>query len=132
MFKKVRFIAIILSMIDELAKIDRSASEAVKKTANSDELEEIRLQYLGRRGALTMILRKISELPENIRKKTGWLELAGAGLVHPRVFAAAGYNPQEVRGFAFGLGLDRLAMMKYKIDDIRLFHSGDLRFLRQF
>ena len=64
--------------------------------------------------------------------QSGWLELAGAGMVHPAVFTAAGYNPRDVTGFAFGMGLDRLAMMKYKIPDIRLFRSGDLRFLKQF
>jgi len=65
-------------------------------------------------------------------KQTGWLELAGAGMVHPHVFKAAGYNPKEVKGFAFGFGLSRLVLMKYKIPDIRLFNSGDLRFLKQF
>ncbi len=65
-------------------------------------------------------------------KRTGWLELAGAGMVHPAVFRAAGYNPKDVTGFAFGMGIDRLAMMKYKIPDIRLFRGGDLRFLKQF
>ena len=68
----------------------------------------------------------------SICKKTGWLELAGAGMVHPNVFKAAGYNPQEVRGFAFGMGIDRVAMMKYNIPDIRFFRSGDVRFLNQF
>jgi phenylalanyl-tRNA synthetase alpha chain len=53
-------------------------------------------------------------------------------MVQPNAFKAAGYNPKNVEGFAFGLGLDRIAMMKYKIPDIRLFHSGDLRFLSQF
>ena len=65
-------------------------------------------------------------------KKAGWLEIAGAGMVHPSVFKAVGYNPKQVQGFAFGMGLDRIVMMKYKIPDIRLFHSGDLRFLKQF
>jgi phenylalanyl-tRNA synthetase alpha chain len=64
--------------------------------------------------------------------KSDWLEIAGAGMVHPNVFKAAGYNPKHWQGFAFGMGIDRLAMMKYKIPDIRLFHSGDLRFLKQF
>jgi len=68
----------------------------------------------------------------SICKKTGWLELAGAGMIHPNVFKATGYNPKDVTGFAFGMGIDRLAMMKYKIPDIRLFRSGDLRFLKQF
>ena len=64
--------------------------------------------------------------------QTGWMEMMGAGMVHPAVFKAVGLNPKNWQGFAFGLGLDRLAMMKYKIDDIRLFYSGDLRFLEQF
>ena len=61
-----------------------------------------------------------------------WLEVAGAGMVHPEVFRAVGYDPYRWQGFAFGFGLDRLAMIKYKIPDIRLFFSGDLRFIRQF
>ncbi len=61
-----------------------------------------------------------------------WLEVAGAGMVHPKVFEAVGYNPYEWQGFAFGFGLNRLAMIKYKIPDIRLFYNGDLRFIRQF
>ena len=64
--------------------------------------------------------------------QTGWLEMGGAGMVHPFVFKSAGYVPSEWQGFAFGMGLERIVMMKYKIDDIRLFSSGDLRFLRQF
>jgi len=68
----------------------------------------------------------------SICKRTGWLELAGAGMVHPNVFKAVGYNPKEVRGFAFGMGIDRVALMKYNIPDIRLFRSGDLTFLKQF
>lgn len=61
-----------------------------------------------------------------------WLEIMGAGMVHPNVFKAVGYVPSDWQGFAFGMGLDRIAMMKYGIDDIRLFYSGDLRFLKQF
>ena len=65
-------------------------------------------------------------------KKTGWIEVGGAGMVHQNVFVAAGYDRNIYQGFAWGFGLERLAMMKYKIDDIRLFHSGDVRFTRQF
>ena len=65
-------------------------------------------------------------------KGTGWLEILGAGMVDPAVFAQVGYDAEEVSGFAFGLGVERIAMLKYKIDDIRLFYGGDLRFLRQF
>ncbi len=65
-------------------------------------------------------------------KDTGWLEILGAGMVDPAVFDAVGYDPEEFSGFAFGLGVERIAMLKYRIDDIRLFYGGDLRFLRQF
>lgn len=65
-------------------------------------------------------------------KQTGWLEIVGCGLVHPNVLRAGGIDPDEYTGFAFGFGLDRLVMLKYGIDDVRLFHSGDLRFLEQF
>ena len=65
-------------------------------------------------------------------KQTGWVELLPCGLVHPNVLRAGGIDPHEWNGFAFGLGLTRLAMMRYGIDDIRLLQSGDLRFLNQF
>ena len=63
---------------------------------------------------------------------TGWLEILGAGMVHPNVLRAGGYNPDEVSGFAFGLGVERIAMLKYGINDLRLMYENDLRFLRQF
>ncbi|MBI5621796.1 phenylalanine--tRNA ligase subunit alpha [Candidatus Falkowbacteria bacterium] len=65
-------------------------------------------------------------------KQSGWLEIFGAGLVHPNVLLAGGLDPKEYSGFAFGFGLNRLVMLQYGIDDIRLFQSGDLRFLEQF
>jgi len=65
-------------------------------------------------------------------KHGGWMEMLGAGLVHPNVLRAGGIDPEKYGGFAFGMGINRLAMMKYGIDDIRLFNSGDLRFLEQF
>ena len=65
-------------------------------------------------------------------KHTGWVEMLGAGLVHPNVLRAGGIDPKIYSGFAFGTGIERLTMMKYGIDDIRLFHSGDLHFLKQF
>jgi len=64
--------------------------------------------------------------------QTGWVEILGAGMIHPEVFKQAGYVKGKYTGFAFGIGLDRLIMMKHKIDDIRLLHSSDLRFIRQF
>ncbi len=65
-------------------------------------------------------------------KTTGWIEILGAGLVNPRVFEIVGYNPEEYSGFAFGMGVERITMLKYSIDDIRLFFENDLRFLNQF
>ncbi|MDD4335516.1 MAG: phenylalanine--tRNA ligase subunit alpha [Desulfotomaculaceae bacterium] len=63
---------------------------------------------------------------------TGWLEILGAGMVHPRVLEVSGYNSEDVTGFAFGMGIERIAMLKYGIDDMRLLFENDLRFLRQF
>jgi len=64
--------------------------------------------------------------------KDGWLEILGSGMVHPRVLRNGGYDPEEVTGWAFGMGIDRIAMLKYGVDDLRLFFENDLRFLRQF
>ncbi|MBT4127509.1 MAG: phenylalanine--tRNA ligase subunit alpha [Nitrospina sp.] len=64
--------------------------------------------------------------------KTGWLEILGCGMVDPAVFKSVDYDPERWLGFAFGLGIERIAMLKYKINDIRLFFENDLRFLKQF
>jgi phenylalanyl-tRNA synthetase alpha chain len=68
----------------------------------------------------------------SICKRTGWLEILGSGMVHPAVFEAVGYDPDEVSGFAFGMGIERVAMLKWDVDDIRLFYDNDMRFLEQF
>ena len=60
------------------------------------------------------------------------MEIMGAGMVHPNVLRNVGYDPSEYTGFAFGMGPERIAMLRYGIDDIRLFYSNDLRFLKQF
>ena len=65
-------------------------------------------------------------------KGTGWLEILGAGMVHPHVLEMSGYDPKKVSGFAFGLGVERIAMLSYGVDDLRLFYDNDMRFLRQF
>lgn len=67
-----------------------------------------------------------------ICKQSGWIELGGSGMVHPRVLETVGINPQEFTGFAFGLGLDRMCALMYGLDDIRLLYENDLRFLEQF
>ena len=65
-------------------------------------------------------------------KRTGWIEILGAGMVHPTVLKNGGYDPDKVTGYAFGMGVERIAMLRYHIDDIRHFYRNDLRFLRQF
>jgi len=91
---------------------------------------DIRLTAGGRQA--TCLRQGYGKAKQGTRSKGKWLELMGAGMVHPRVFEAAHYNPRDLQGFAFGLGLDRLAMIKYNIPDIRMFYSGDLRFIEQF
>jgi phenylalanyl-tRNA synthetase alpha chain len=63
---------------------------------------------------------------------TGWLEILGSGMIDPEVFRFVGYDPEVYSGFAFGMGFERIAMLKYGIDDIQLFFRNDMRFLRQF
>ncbi|MGL5541012.1 MAG: phenylalanine--tRNA ligase subunit alpha [Erysipelotrichaceae bacterium] len=68
----------------------------------------------------------------NVCKGTGWIEILGAGMVHPHVLSMAGYDPNECSGFAFGVGVERVAMLKYGVDDIRHFYQNDIRFLNTF
>ena len=65
-------------------------------------------------------------------KQTGWLEIAGCGMVHPRVFSACGIDPERYTGYAFGAGIERLAMLRYGLNDLRLFFDNDLKFLAPF
>ncbi len=65
-------------------------------------------------------------------KRTGWIEVLGSGMVHPAVFEAVGYDPDRYTGFAFGMGIERIALLKWGVEDIRLFYENDLRFLEQF
>ncbi|WP_153464731.1 MULTISPECIES: phenylalanine--tRNA ligase subunit alpha [Sediminibacillus] len=68
----------------------------------------------------------------SVCKGTGWIEILGGGMVHPRVLEMAGYDPKEYTGFAFGMGPERIAMLKYGVDDIRHFYTNDIRFLKQY
>nr|CAA37224.1 unnamed protein product [Bacillus subtilis subsp. subtilis str. 168] len=68
----------------------------------------------------------------SVCKGTGWIEILGAGMVHPNVLKMAGFDPKEYQGFAFGMGVERIAMLKYGIDDIRHFYTNDVRFISQF
>jgi phenylalanyl-tRNA synthetase alpha chain len=65
-------------------------------------------------------------------KQSGWTEILGSGMIHPNVFRAVGYDPAEYQGFAFGLGVERTALLKLGVEDMRLFFENDLRFLSQF
>lgn len=68
----------------------------------------------------------------SVCKRTGWIEILGAGMVHPNVLEMAGYDPEKVSGFAFGIGAERIAMLKYGVEDIRHFYTNDMRFIQQF
>ena len=68
----------------------------------------------------------------SICKGTGWIEILGAGMVHPNVLEMAGFDSKKYQGFAFGIGAERIAMLKYGVDDIRHFYTNDVRFLHQF
>ena len=68
----------------------------------------------------------------NICKYTNWVEIAGSGMVDPNVLSNCGIDPKEYTGFAFGMGIERIAMLKYQINDLRLFSENDFRFLKQF
>ena len=65
-------------------------------------------------------------------KKSGWIEIGGCGMVHPAVFEAVGYDAEKYTGFAWGIGIERVAILRYQVEDIRLFYENDLRFLEQF
>ncbi len=67
-----------------------------------------------------------------ICKQTGWLEIGGCGMVHPNVLTAAGVDAEKYTGYAFGMGVERMAMLRYGVNDLRLFFENDLPFLRQF
>jgi len=75
---------------------------------------------------------RVGGVPCRICKQTGWLEILGCGMIDPEVFKAVGYDPEKYTGFAFGMGVERVAMLKYGVNDLRLFFENDLRFLRQF
>ena len=65
-------------------------------------------------------------------KRSGWIEILGGGMVHPNVLRMSGYDPEIFQGFAFGIGIERLALLRYEIDDIRYLYTNDQRFLKQF
>ena len=90
---------------------------------------KVPLKWLGEYVPLTL---PVAELVERLTKGTGWLEIMGAGMVHPVVLHNGGYDPDRFSGFAFGMGPQRVAQLKYAIDDIRLYWANDLHFLRQF
>lgn len=75
---------------------------------------------------------RVDNAPCRICKQTGWIEILGCGMVDPEVFKAVGYDSEKYTGFAFGMGIERVAMLKYGVNDLRLFFENDLRFLRQF
>lgn len=83
-------------------------------------------------GMMSIDCSNLGEGFKKVSKGTGWLEVLGCGMIHPKVLERAGIDPEVYSGFAWGFGLERMTMLKYGIDDVRLFHSGDLRFINQF
>jgi phenylalanyl-tRNA synthetase alpha chain len=79
-----------------------------------------------------VLMTQTGSRPCKLCKGSGWIEIGGSGMVHPNVFKAVGYDPTRVSGFAFGMGLSRMAMLKYGVDDLRSFYENDTRFLSQF
>jgi phenylalanyl-tRNA synthetase alpha chain len=73
-----------------------------------------------------------SDTDYRITKGTGWLEIMGCGMVDPAVLSASGIDPEKYSGFAFGMGIERITMLRYQIDDLRMFFENDTRFLKQF
>jgi phenylalanyl-tRNA synthetase alpha chain len=68
----------------------------------------------------------------NVCKHSGWVEIAGSGMVHPNVLKNCGIDPEEFTGFAFGMGIERVTMLRYQVNDLRLYSENDIRFLKQF
>ena len=68
----------------------------------------------------------------NVCKHSGWVEIAGSGMVHPNVLRNCGIDPDEYTGFAFGMGIERVTMLRYQVNDLRLYSENDIRFLKQF
>ncbi len=83
-------------------------------------------------GMVSIDCSELGEGFKKVSKGTGWLEVLGCGMIHPKVLSEGGIDPDVYSGFAFGIGMERLIMLKYQIDDIRTFESGDLRFVKQF
>ena len=107
-----------------------SSSEQMKKDNESSKLFQLPLSNP------KTFLSEFSSLKTKTELKIGagtdWLEILGCGMVHPNVLKACGIDPEEYQGFAFGIGIERVAMLKYGIDDIRKFYQNDKRFLSQF
>ncbi len=83
-------------------------------------------------GTISVESKSLGEEFKKVTKGTDWLEILGCGMIHPKVLEMGGIDPNVYSGFAWGVGIERLIMLKYNIDDIRLFHKGDLRFIKQF
>ena len=126
--------------MNDLSTLVATARSDFDSCHDAAALENAKARYLGKAGALTELLKGLGKLPAtepsaeiDMAFADGrWLEIMGSGQVHPNVLRAVNIDPQEYQGFAFGMGLDRIAMLRYGIDDLRVFYENDLRFLAQF
>ena len=131
-------------MQEKLLNLQEAALNEIKDTSSIEAVESLRVKYLGKKGEITAILKEMGKLSAEERpvigqgagcpmcKQEGWIEILGAGMVHPNVLRNCGIDPEVYSGFAFGMGVDRITMLKYEIDDIRLLFENDMRFLDQF
>ena len=87
---------------------------------------------VGKPSGTEWIRNLLAESEQRVREGKGWLEILGCGMIHPRVFKSVGYPDKKYTGFAFGMGVERITMLKYGINDIRIFFENDSRFLNQF
>lgn len=125
-------------MVDEqctMAELKGTLSEMVRQLFGAERKTRFRCDYFPfvEPGAeMSMDCFVCGGAGCSLCKHSGWIEVLGAGMVHPNVFRAVGLDPKRYRGFAFGLGIDRVAMLKYGVDDLRTFYQNDVRFLHQF
>ena len=121
-----------ITLADLKGTLDRVRARAVRPGAEDALPSELLPVHRTQRRARHQLRVAAAEPGCAMCKHTGWIEVLGSGMVHPAVFEAVGYDPERYTGFAFGVGIERLALLKWGVEDIRLFYENDLRFLEQF
>ena len=125
---------------NQLRQVGFSISKAFFAKDAKAEIDKLQAESLRLQGEKERLLVAAGYAPDALAhhyqcptcKDTGYIEILGAGMVHPNVLKMSGYDPNIYSGFAFGIGIERVAMLRYKVDDIRRFYQNDVRFLKQF